>query len=220
MDDLGFNGTGSRFNGRFESGSPILAKQLNDLGAGIQASLPMPYLGAGPSVSFTPGGSIITDNRVDLGNGVCPLQIYNFHYDATADKYYINVSPGMVNNLGVTDHDDHPLTDNPPPKIQVLTDGITTEFKTNYIYIACENSGTPDFKYPDPDVPPYITVKTEVQADTDDVGFLLIGIIKGKTTEDELTDTLETYNYKGCGSLWSERFKCGSAAVQYWWSAV
>jgi len=151
---------------------------------------------------------------------ICPLQIYDLRYDSVDNKYYINVSPGMVNNLGVTDHDDNPLTDNPPPKIQVFTDGITTEFKTNYIYIACENSGSPDFKYPDPDVPPYITVKTEVQADTADVGFLLIGIVKGKTTEDEVTDTLEIYNYKGCGSLWSERFKCGSSGTTYWWSAV
>lgn len=151
---------------------------------------------------------------------LCPLQIYNFRYDVTDDKYYINVSPGMVNNLGVTDHDDNPLTDNPPPNIQVLTDGITTTFTTNYIYIACENSGTPDFKYPNPDVPPYITVKTSEQTDTADVGFLLIGIIKGKTTEDEVTDTLEIYNYKGCGSLWSERFKCGSSGTTYWWSSV
>lgn len=64
MEDLGFNGSGSLFVSRFEAGSPIQAKQLNDLSAGIQASLPMPYLGEGPSVSFTPGGSVITgENR-------------------------------------------------------------------------------------------------------------------------------------------------------------
>ena len=66
MEDLGFNGSGSRFNSRFEAGSPIQAKQLNDLAAGIQASLPMPYLGEGPSVSFTAGGSVITDDRTRL----------------------------------------------------------------------------------------------------------------------------------------------------------
>lgn len=63
MEDQGFNGSGSRFNSRFEAGAPIQAKQLNDLAAGVQSSLPMPYLGEGPSVSFTPGGSVITDNR-------------------------------------------------------------------------------------------------------------------------------------------------------------
>lgn len=69
MEDLGFNGSGSHFNSRFEAGAPIQAKQLNDLAAGIQASLPIPYLGEGPSVSFTPGGSIITDNRSRLEPG-------------------------------------------------------------------------------------------------------------------------------------------------------
>lgn len=63
MEDQGFNGSGSRFNSRFEAGAPIQAKQLNDLAAGVQSALPMPYLGQGPSVSFTPGGAVITDNR-------------------------------------------------------------------------------------------------------------------------------------------------------------
>jgi hypothetical protein len=69
MEDLGFNGSGSHFNSRFEAGAPIQAKQLNDLAAGIQASLPIPYLGEGPSVSFTPGGSVITDSRTRLQPG-------------------------------------------------------------------------------------------------------------------------------------------------------
>jgi hypothetical protein len=69
MEDLGFNGAGSHFVSRFEAGAPIQAKQLNDLAAGIQASLPIPYLGEGPSVSFTPGGSVIVDNRSRLEPG-------------------------------------------------------------------------------------------------------------------------------------------------------
>lgn len=66
MEDVGFQGTGSRFGSRFESGSPILAKQLNDLSTGIQSSLPMPYLGEGTSVSFVPGGSLITSGNLDI----------------------------------------------------------------------------------------------------------------------------------------------------------
>lgn len=67
MNDEGFNGAGSRFGSRFEAGSPILAKQLNDLASGLQASLPMPYLGDGSVVSYTPGGALITptDNEVN-----------------------------------------------------------------------------------------------------------------------------------------------------------
>ena len=66
MEDIGFQGTGSRFGSRFESGSPILAKQLNDLAVGLQSSLPMPYLGEGTSVSFVPGGSLITSGNLDI----------------------------------------------------------------------------------------------------------------------------------------------------------
>jgi hypothetical protein len=59
MDDLGFSGGGSRFNTRFEAGSPIYASQLNALAGGVQVALPMPSLGDAASVSFTPGGSLI-----------------------------------------------------------------------------------------------------------------------------------------------------------------
>jgi hypothetical protein len=46
----------------------------------------------------------------------------------------------------------------------------------------------------------------------------LIGIVEGKIVSG--VRTLNAYNYKGCGSLWSERFKCGGSTVSYWWSAV
>jgi len=69
MEDLGFNGSGSHFNSRFEAGAPIQAKQLNDLAAGLQASLPIPYLGEGPAVSFTPGGSLIVGNATRMEPG-------------------------------------------------------------------------------------------------------------------------------------------------------
>jgi hypothetical protein len=66
IGDLGFNGSGSRFNSRFGSGEPILAKQLNDLATGIQTGLSMPYLGEGPSVSFTSGGTIIANSDAGI----------------------------------------------------------------------------------------------------------------------------------------------------------
>lgn len=151
----------------------------------------------------------------------CPLQIYNLRYDSTAAVYYINISPGMVNNLGVTDHDDNPLTDLPAPNIQVFEDGLTAEMVTNYVYIACQiSTGGPPINYPDPEVPPYITIKTDPESDTNDTGFLLIGIVQGSTDTETDVDTLNTFNYKGCGSLWTTRFKCGSNPAQYWWSAT
>jgi len=156
----------------------------------------------------------------DTGETLCPLQIYGLRYDADEDMYYINVSPGMVNNLGVTDPLAVPLSDSPAPDIQVFTAGLTSTLVTNYVYIACENEGDPDFKYPSSTVPPYITIETSEQVDTDDIGYLLIGIVQGSTDVATDTDTLITTNYKGCGSLWSVRLKCGTDVALYWWSAV
>ena len=60
MEDIGFNGTGSKFNTRFGSNSSIMGKQLNDMSYGIQAGLPQPNVGSGQSISFTPGGALFT----------------------------------------------------------------------------------------------------------------------------------------------------------------
>jgi len=72
MDDIGFRGAGSRFNSRFEAGDEAaLSKQLNDLAQGVQAGLPMPYIGEGQVVSFLAGGSQIyqTDNEMIKAGG-------------------------------------------------------------------------------------------------------------------------------------------------------
>jgi len=86
VNDEGFNGSGSRFNSRFEAGSPILAKQLNDLAAGLQASLPMPFLGDGQIVSYTPGGSLITQTDNDLGKNVNSAGEYLNQFHCQVEK--------------------------------------------------------------------------------------------------------------------------------------
>lgn len=101
MNDQGIQGTGSRFNSRFEAGSPILAKQLNDLAAGVQASLPMPYLGEGSSVSYLPGGSIITSqsNLSLSSSGVSQFQINLFSApssDGRSTDWFVQIAKGMV----------------------------------------------------------------------------------------------------------------------------
>ena len=65
MDDIGFIGSGSRFNPRFGSGDEMTAKQLNDVAIGTQTGLPMQYVGDGPSISFTSGGTVITSLQTD-----------------------------------------------------------------------------------------------------------------------------------------------------------
>jgi hypothetical protein len=75
MDDIGFIGSGSRFNPRFGSGDQVTAKQLNDVAVGTQTGLPMQYVGDGPSVSFTSGGTIITSLQTDSSIGYKPFDV-------------------------------------------------------------------------------------------------------------------------------------------------
>jgi hypothetical protein len=155
----------------------------------------------------------------DSDQSICPLQIYGLRYDPTAAKIYINVSPGMINNFGINDSSGGTsLSTNPPPNIQVFVAALTTTLVTNYVYIVTENSGSPNYNYPNPSLLPYIKVETALQTDSDTKSYFLIGIVEGKEVSG--VKTLNAYNYKGCGSLWSERFKCGSSGTTYWWSAV
>jgi hypothetical protein len=148
----------------------------------------------------------------------CALAIMRLWYDDTDEVYYIIVSPGAVNNLGVTDYDDVLLSNTPAPKIEVFTDGIGPDFTTNYIYIACENEGSPTYAFPSTTVPPYILVSPDPLTDTDEIGYVLIGIVKGKTVDD--VDTLQVFNYKGCGSLWGDRLKTGTDTARYYYARI
>jgi len=170
--------------------------------------------------SSSKGMSIdVSEQFPDPDAPVCPLQIYGLRYDPTDAKIYINVSPGMINNYGVKDKTGGSLlSTTPPPNIQVFVAALTSTLVTNYVYIVTENSGTPDYNYPDSTKPPYISIETALQSDSDTKSYFLIGIVEGKEVSG--VKTLNTYNYKGCGSLWSERFKCGTSSVSYWWSAV
>ena len=145
----------------------------------------------------------------------CPLQIYGLR--KVGADYFINVSPGSVNNLDVVDNSNVSLNTFPPPDQQVfvgtpLGAGVTT----NYIYIVCQNDGATPPVYPDPT--PYIFISANVEVDDDDYGHFLIGIVTGTVVSG--ADVLTTTNYKGCGSIWTERFKCGAVTAQYWWSGV
>jgi len=145
----------------------------------------------------------------------CPLQIYGLR--KVGSDYFINISPGSVNNIDVVDNNNVSLNTMPPPDQQVfvgtpLTAGVTT----NYIYIVCQNDGGTPPLYPDPT--PYTFISATVEVDDDDYGHMLIGIVEGTVVSG--ADVLTTTNYKGCNSIWTQRFKCGSATAIYFWSAV
>jgi hypothetical protein len=200
MDDVGFNGTGSRFNSRFESGSPILAKQLNDLAAGLQASLPMPYLGDGASVSYTPGGSIITSN---------PAIVY---IDPNAWTPSISGSaaviyPGTINGLTPT-IDGTPLTDIPAPVLTLSYSGGTDGY--SYVYADAASSGS---TYP-VDAPTIISSASQLTSTNTD-GYLLLATIYKDATSGAVT----VWQYVK-SSLWTDRIKVGSSTAKYYWGAV
>lgn len=162
----------------------------------------------------------------DTGRVPCALQIYNARYESTAAKYYINVSPGYVNNYEVKDTGTGTsaklLSASPAPNIQIFTAGLTSPGATNYIYIQVENSGSPDYIYPSTTIAPKILVSTAAFiADTDTISYILIGKVDGYIdTASPPNRKLVLYNFKGCGSLWTERFKCGGSPVYYYWSAI
>ena len=95
MDDIGFQGTGSRFNTRFGAGEDIYASQLNGLAAGIQSALGMPYLGAGQSVSFVPGGNIIAgpspvENAIGAAVNINTSLKYVNHYEIQVGTMFLD----------------------------------------------------------------------------------------------------------------------------------
>ena len=96
MDDIGFQGTGSRFNTRFGAGEDIYASQLNGLAAGIQSALGMPYLGAGSSVSFMPGGNIITQIPEAPAASTAPIQQFQIQLTTREDKQCVQVAKGFI----------------------------------------------------------------------------------------------------------------------------
>lgn len=217
------NGFGNTF------GDKITNVSLNSAAANFHGSRTM--MSEGIMFNAIAGGTVYNDQQevvdVDAVIDRCPFAIYNLIYNADTDHYTINVWPGTVNNI-VPDYDNILLTADTPPPIEVFSDGLTSETTTNYIYIKCGNiaktTETPA-QYPVSDHSnhskyPFIIVETETKTDTDDYSYFLIGIVQGSTDEETDKDTLKITKLMGCNSLWTERFKCGTSAAQYWWSAV
>jgi hypothetical protein len=165
----------------------------------------------------------------DGGDGLCPLEAYALREVDGAIKF--NVYPGMVNNQLVRSNDMVLLTDNPPPDITAFTGGVTTSLQTNYVYIRCGNTaaaGATPASYPSTSGEGRSSVRVfdSLQVDSDTYSYILIAVLTAKKTLIAGSDPA-AYTYDltlqrmiGCNSLWTERFKCGSSGVNYWWSAV
>jgi hypothetical protein len=133
MDDLGFNGTGSRFNTRFGSNSDVLGKQLNDLSYGVQAGLPQPFIGQGQSVAFTSGGALISPDIDTNGNGFYrynddPPQfkcvVYVDNGDVAGTKYFLKIARGTITATGTN----MPFTQGSEPTLAGGANFYTSQF--------------------------------------------------------------------------------------------
>lgn len=224
MNDQFFNGSGSRFNARFGSGEEITAKQLNDLAGGVQAGLPMPYLGEGPSVSFTPGGAVITQSsQLPLPPVIdYPFRITAFVTQGSDPDYFL-CTPGTLNSLcpGYDGNNGTSLTELPRPEIPLVFDS-TGDGGVSYIYLSAGPNETNTYTFPDnnfyangyPDVSSY----SSVQTDDDDFGNVMLAKITRIVENGVASCKIDQYVQS---SLWSERRKYSEpdTATYYFWRA-
>ena len=206
IGDLGFNGSGSRFNSRFGSGEPILAKQLNDLASGIQSGLSMPYLGEGSSISFTSGGTIITPLDTAQSVTTTPKQFTVSVYKV-GEEYRYKVTPGTINGLVPCIGGGHGfsnlLTATDPVPYGVLN--FSSEGNC-WIYLrAGPKTGTAKV-WPDPNIAndsyPNVMPFSLIQEDSDDYGHILIALVNKNPDTQAITVNQFLQN-----SVWSQRNK-------------
>jgi hypothetical protein len=190
----------------------------------------------GSGYGFTSGGFGFTLNTqnpfADDGptSSFCPFDIYNLVYKDS--NYYVNIYPGIINNLVVKSDDAVLLTNNPPPEIEVMNTAGPTTAGESFIYIRCGNtapSGGAPGQFPSTSGEGYPMIKVRAAADRvddNDYGYILIGRV---ARFEELVPGSDppAYVWKnsitkliGCNSLIAERFKCGSSVASYWWSAI
>jgi hypothetical protein len=196
----------------------------------------MSMIQPGSGYGFTSGGfgfTLNTQNPFPDDSSVnipCPFDIYDLTYRES--KYYVKIYPGMVNNLVVKSDDGVLLTNNPPPEIEVMSGAGPTAAGESFIYIRCGNtapSGSTPGAYPARSGEGYPSIRVRASADRvddNDYGYILIGrvarfqeLIPGSDPAAYVWKNSVT-KLIGCNSLWSERYKCGSATATYWWSAV
>jgi hypothetical protein len=205
MDDIGFIGSGSRFNPRFGSGDQVTAKQLNDLATGIQNGLSMPYLGDGPSISFTSGGTIITP--IEVGNSAGQADPFTVSVSKVGEEYRFNVTPGTINGLVPCIGGGHGfgnlLTATSPVPYGVLSfsgDGNC------WLYLrAGPKTGTAKL-WPDPNIVnnsyPNVIGFNSIQEDSDDYGHILVALVNKNSDTQAISVSQFLRN-----SVWSQRNK-------------
>ena len=94
MNDVGFSGTSNLFANRFKAGEPISAGQLNDIISGVSTALPLPYIGEGPVVSYTPGGANILSADNSITRSI--IQQFQIRVNKSGSGFQLRVAQGRV----------------------------------------------------------------------------------------------------------------------------
>lgn len=218
IGDLGFNGSGSRFNSRFGSGEPILAKQLNDLASGIQSALTMPYLGEGSSISFTSGGTIITP--LDTAQSVTATpKPFTVNVTKVGSEYRFTAVAGTINGLvpcigGGTGASNLLTAYNPKP-YGVLNFDVDGNC---WVYLKAGPNPLGAKQWPNNDFTkvtyPNVIGFNAIQTDSDEYGHILIALVNKNPDTDSITinNLLQT-------SVWSQRNKytIPDSSIYYFW---
>ena len=217
MDDIGFIGSGSRFNPRFGSGDEITAKQLNDLATGIQNGLSMPYLGEGPSISFTSGGTIITP--IEIGNSITQEKPFTVNVTKVGEEYRFTVVAGTINGLvpciGGGTGASNLLTAYSPQPYGVLYFDVDGNC---WVYLKAGPNPLGAKQWPNNDFTkvtyPNVIGFNAIQTDSDSYGHILVALVNKNPSTSAITisNLLQT-------SVWSQRNKytIPDSSIYYFW---
>jgi hypothetical protein len=215
MEDLGFKGTGSQFVTRFKAGEDISAEQLNRLANAVQTSISMPYLGDGPSISFTGGGTTITTNPIFNQTTLYPWSIA---VTKVGSQYRFTCRAGTINGLIPTIGGVGPskllTATNPQPYDQLTFDGDGN----CWVYLrAGPKSGTTKY-WPNNNLGeasyPSILPSASILTDTDDFGYILLAMVTKASGTESINITQFVFN-----SVWSQRNKytLPNSAMYFYW---
>lgn len=223
-----YDGNASRFNTRFSPGAPIYAKQLNDLANGVNSAVPQPYVGAGPLISYTPGGAIITgfiDDSV-VAQQACPFTItfvteQDPGSDPPTETTYIYAQAGMVNSLipqiGITADPTKRLDQIPRPRTQ-LNFNPSDGYSYIYLKVSCLENEPPDLPvFPVSDetdilYPRIVSTIVQQQSTPTSAFFLLATAYR-----DSETGQITLWQLS-CGSQWCDRIQVNTSDVRYFFA--
>ena len=222
MDDLGFKGSGYRFNSRFGSNEGINASQLNSLADGINSALPALTLGGDLTISNYSGGSTIVHKK-SINPKTTTSHPFKISVRTVDDTDYWNIVPGTLNSLipkGNREYGGSDLITKQPQGDWEVHYTNVGDNKISYIYLEAGPNSTNTFKFPDSNLSgagyPDVSSYDSTYEDDDESGVLLLAVI----TKSRITGAI-TISQMVTTSMYADRrkFTEPDVAQYYFWQA-